>query len=302
MYQNLVVSPLFLKSFSSLELEKAQSIMASLATETFLCDSTKKLLEEYDKVKELNKDDPQSLLFIENFIKILTLGKAKLLNNLKAQDRKPNDLKNYDIEKKLALLDEWKIILTNISDKEISEKLEKELNIEISDTTNYTSPTEKSRIRAIQRITKFPGDEFHFRNWIAKFLKDTKFLIIHDGYACAKNESRDIEAIIKTLPRNAKVNIITLSDGARNNSRSFESDDGIIAEEILKELKNKNPSKHIKWELKDDKKLIEDRHLQTDRFFIDMGHALGSTYKDSETGKIICWRQFTIVVSKATQS
>ena len=82
MYQNIVVSPLFLNSLSSVEPVKGYFIMYCLVTETFLCDSRKKLLEEYDRVKEEYKLDQNSLLFIESFIRNITLGKIKVIPNI----------------------------------------------------------------------------------------------------------------------------------------------------------------------------------------------------------------------------
>jgi len=298
MYQNLVVSPLFLKSFATLEVDRAYSVMSNLATEIFLCDRDKKLLEEYDNVREKLKHTPQSLLFIESFINNITLGKVKTAENITVKNRKDGNWNLYESEKAIAAFDEWKIILTNDSNPEMKMKLESELSIELSDIDNYLIPSEKSKIRAIQRINKLPGDEFDFGNWIIKLIKNTKNLTIHDGYAFARNEFRDVEFIINALPEDSTINIITLSDIARNGSRYNDYNDGIIAEKMLQKLKNKFPRKLIKGEFTDEKKLIEDRHLQTDNFIIDTGHAFGSTYKDTTTNKIMCWRQFTIIISR----
>ncbi|MBK6915236.1 MAG: hypothetical protein IPH11_16815 [Ignavibacteriales bacterium] len=298
MYQNLVVSPLFLKCFTPLESDKAFNIMANLITEIFLCDRDKKLLEEYDKLKEKHKHTPQSFLFIESFINNVTLGKIKIAENITVKNRKDVDWNLYESEKSIVAFDEWKIILTNDSNPEMKMKLESEVSIELSDTNNYLIPAEKSRIRTIQRINKLPDDEFDFKNWLQKFLIDTRNLIIHDGYAFAKREIRDVEFIIDTLPKGSTVSIITLTDKARNGSRYNDLNDGIVAEEELQKLKNRFPQKIIKAEFREEKKLIEDRHLQTDKFIIDTGHALGSTYKDIPTGKILCRKQFTITVSR----
>ena len=298
MFQNLVVSPLFLNSFASLKTDKAYYIMANLATEIFLCDRDKKLLEEYDKVKEKLKHIPQSFLFIESFINNVTLGKIKITENITVKNRKDGNWNLYESEKSITTFDEWKIILTNDSNPEMKMKLESEASIELSDTNNYLIPTEISRVRTIQRINKLPDDEFDFRNWVQKFLIDTRNLIIHDGYAFAKKELRDVEFIIDALPKGSAVSIITLTDKARNGSRYNDSNDGIVAEEELNKLKNKFPQKIIDAEFREEKKLIEDRHLQTDKFIIDTGHALGSTYKDKVTSKILCRKQFTISVSR----
>lgn len=298
MYQNLVISPLFLKSFSSLSSDIGFSIMSYLATEVFLCDTSKKLLEEYDSLKEEYKLDSNALLFIETFINNITVGKVKFVSNSKFNGRDKLKWNLYEFEKSLACFDEWKIILTNSSDSEIKQHLEKDFGIELSDANNYFCPTEKSRIRTIQRITKNPGDEFNFSEWIKKFIKDSNLLIIHDGYACAKNEFRDLEYMIRIIPNGSLVKVITLSDKARNDSRRNNSNDKINAKDKLQELKNKYRKKTIEWEFKEDKKLIEDRHIQTDKFIIDLGHCLGSTVIDNKTGKIICKKQFTIAVSK----
>ena len=204
----------------------------------------------------------------------------------------------YEFEKSLACFDDWKIILTNNSDKEVKQQLEKELGIELSDANNYFCPSEKSKLRTIQRIVKNPGDDFDFGQWITKYIKDTKSLILQDGYACAKNEFRDLEHIIAALPNKSIIKIITLSDEARNNSRKNNSDDGIICEKKLLELKRKFSDITIEWEFKKIKNLLEDRHIETDKFNINLGHSLGSTYKDRESGKILCRKQFTITVSK----
>ncbi len=298
MYQNLVVSPLFLNSFASLKTDRVYDIMANLATEIFLCDRDKKLLEEYDKVKDKLKHIPQSLLLIESFINNVTLGKIKIAENITVKNRKNENWGLYESEKSIATLDEWKIILTNGLSPEMKMQLESEASIELSDMNNYLIPSEISRVRTIQRINKLPDDEFDFRNWLKKFLVDTKNLIIHDGYAFAKKELRDVEFIIDTLPKGSAVSIITLTDKARNGSRYNDSNDGIVAEKELKKLKNKFPQKIIEAEFREEKKLIADRHLKTDRFIIDTGHVLGSTYKDKTTGKILCRKQFTISVSR----
>ena len=195
----------------------------------------------------------------------------------------------------------FEIILTNDASPEMKMKLEIEKNIELSDAHDYLNPADKSKIRTYQIINKSPGDEFDFRNWIKKYIKDAKNLIIHDGYAFANNEFGDIKYFLQFLPNNSKIQIITLSDEARNRSRYGDTIDGIIAEEKLQELINMFPQRKIVCEFRDEKKLIQDRHIKTDRFFINTGHALGSTYKDIITGKTMCRKQFTITVSKKNE-
>ncbi len=298
MFQSLVVSPLFLKSFGTLDADKAYSVMSYLATEIFLCDRNKKLLEEYDKIREDLKNDNNSVLFVENFIKHLTIGRIKPMNNVLSENRNMDDWNDYEIEKLLAVLDNWKIILTDKSNKDLAVEFKTDLGVELSDIENYISPLDGSVIRSLQRITKQPSEEFNFRDWIKKYIIDSSSLIIHDGYACANREFKDVDFLIKALPANASVQIITLSDSARNDSRKGSKGDGIIAEEKLSELKSRYRNKNIEWKLRDEKKLIEDRHLETDKFIIDLGHSLGSTYKDKDSGKILCKKQFTISVSK----
>jgi hypothetical protein len=212
----------------------------------------------------------------------------------------------YEYEKAIAFFDEWKIILTNQQDQQKIEELDQSMGIELSDANNYFNPSDKSKIRALQRITKLPGEEFDFWSWIHKYIIDTKNIVIQDGYACAKREIKDLEFIIMNTKKGTKIKIISLSDKARNGSRFSESrdtavDDGIVADCKFQKLKEKYPNKVIQWELKDEKQLLEDRHIQTDRFVIDLGHVLGSTYKDSITNKILCKKQFTITVSKNLQ-
>lgn len=301
MYQNLVVSPLFLKSLTTIDPEKGNLINYFLSTEVFLCDKDKKLFEEYDSISQQYADSPQTNLLLKNFITNVTSpGKAKLLTNVNFNRRKSIELLSLSIEKRLAMFDDWKIILVDDAKKVIHDEFERELGIELSDCNNYLNPSEKSRIRVFQVITKNPNEEFDFGKWVFKFTRDTKTLEIQDGYACSKNEFRDIKYLIGKLKPNTRVRIITLSDKARNDSRHNNKTDDIIAEEKLNELKNQFVEKIIEWELKEEKKLLEDRHLKTDKFFINLGHSLGGTYKDKNSDKILCRRQFTITVSKAS--
>lgn len=275
MYQHIALSPLFFNGLKNLRDLHYLELLGNLLTERILCDKEKLILQEYDnKLIELDESG-QITPLKKAIIQTLTLnGIVKIKNNTSISKRKESQYKDYKSEKKLLRDDEWKIILSHNISNELNLKMKLEADIEIAGVNEYLKPSIDSRIRAEETIEKEPGQKFNFRNWLLKYIKDSKEIIINDGYVCIGNALPDLNFILRHLNKNIPITIVTLSDEARN-PKYFKSD-GIEVVKRLEELRNKFPFKKFSFKTIDKKSSLRDRSIVTDLWNINHGHAFGS--------------------------
>lgn len=296
MFQNIVISPLLWKDNNLEKHSKRYELISRLQSECFLCDKNKILFQECIEVSEEGSKKNNNFIF-EQWLGLTTIdAKIKRIDNINLSKRKNDEFQRYYSEKLLASNDRCGIILSKEETDEIKNDLRKEIDIELLDVGEYLSPATTSKVRTIGRVSMKKDEPFDFWKWIHKYIRDTKTLVVHDGYACVPPQYKDLDFIIRNTPHSTNIKIITLSDAARNKSRDGEKDE-IEVLSILNKLKTNYAPRNLHWEIRDDKKTITDRHIKTDYFIIDLGHALGATFKDTESGKVICKRQFTINTS-----
>lgn len=269
MYQNLAISPLFFQIHDQVFAET--ELLNNLYTETILCDKEKNLLQEYIELFDIQDSLPQ---YKQVFINKLTIsGRIKFCDNV-VKKRKPSEFVRYETEKVLALNDEWKIILTYKIEDAMKMKFKLERNIEIVGARDYLEPVHDSKIKAPGVIKMKEGDDFDIRQWLLKYIKKSKEILVRDGYVCVNDSSyEDLKWLIKNIDRASSIKVITLSDKARKSDHSEK--DEIKVEDRLKELKSEFSG--FTYELVDSKRELRDRAIETDNWYINLGHALGST-------------------------
>jgi hypothetical protein len=282
MYQNLAISPIFFDSLTSMNDSGYSSLLAALLTENILCDEDKILLQEYDE-KLIQIDSSNQITPLKKaIIQTLTLnGIVRFKKIPQVFKRDELKFKEFDTEQKLLEDDKWKIILSHNVTGELKMKLKLEGDIEIAGAKEYLKPSDDSRIRAEELIKKNPGENFDFINWISKYIKDAKKIIIKDGYICTTKAFSDLISILKMLKSNIPVNIITLSDEVRLKSRDPKNpkDDGIRVNDKLDEIKALFKSIKLLAQVIDDKKQLAERSIDTDLWHINLGHSFGSVIK-----------------------
>jgi hypothetical protein len=279
MYQNLALSPLFFEGFKDLTDLDYSILLGNLLTERILCDEEKIMLQEYDEklieLDEIGKITPLKKAIIQT----LTLnGIIKFKKNTLINRRKEFQYKNYESEKKLLTDDIWRLILShNISD-ELKLKMKLEADIEIAGVKEYSKPLNDSRIRAEETIKKEQGQKFNFKNWILKYIKDAKELIIKDGYICTNSAIQDFRFILRNIDKRTPVKIFTLSDVARLKSRDPKNpkSDGIEIVKKLKELQSEFSFSNFSYNIINDKSSLTERSIDTDLWHINLGHSIGS--------------------------
>ena len=295
MYQNLALSPLFFEGFKDLTDLDYSILLGDLLTERILCDEEKIMLQEYDEklieLDEIGKITPLKRAIIQT----LTLnGIVKFKKNILINRRKEFQYKNYESEKKLLIDDIWRLILShNISD-ELKLKMKLEADIEIVGVKEYSKPLNDSRIRAEETIKKEQGQKFNFKNWILKYIKDAKEIIIKDGYICTNSAIQDFRFILRNIDKRIPVKIFTLSDEARLKSRDPKNpkSDGIEVVIKLKELQSEFSFSNFSYNIINDKSSLTERSIDTDLWHINLGHSIGSVKGEDVQ------RQFEISVQR----
>ena len=288
MHQNIALSPLFFEGLEKISIEKKLLVLSLLQTERFLCDEDNIVISEYNKMFESLNNDSLLAGYLPAFIKRITLGNAVICENAKLKERTKEELKKYESEKLLALNDDWKVILTKWTDPSIKSRFESENDIQIAGISEYLNPNESSRIRAEERIIKRPGENFNFRQWIHKYVRNAKYLQINDGYICSMRSIKDLIFLLTQIDKNMPVTIITLADSALKNQPPVHPD-----RELLK-IKKQLSLKNLKFKLISEKKELMDRSLTTDLWRINLGHSFGSV---SESDNVVK-RQFEITVKR----
>lgn len=283
MYQNLALSPLIFEGLKNLNDRDYSKLLCNLLTERILCDEEKLMLQEYDEnLIELDKFG-QITPLKKTIIQTLALnGIIKFKKDTQIKKRKEFQYENYESEKKLLKDEKWRIILSHYVPEVLKVKFRIESNIEIAGVAEYTTPTDGSSIRAEEVIRKKPGQKFDFRNWILKYIRDAKEIIIKDGYICTNKAFSDCKFILRNTVREINVTIITLSDEARLKSRDPKNpkEDGVRVNEKLNELKNVFSFTNFSTQIINDKRLLDERSIDTDLWHINLGHSIGSVERD----------------------
>jgi hypothetical protein len=297
MYQEIVVSPTVFKNIldSPMDSESLHEILSQLATEEILSDADSVILDEYRDNIERDNIELNQRLFLQNMFSTL-VQRARRQKDITVQIRKETEYNKYETEIRLAKGSDWKIIICAFVTCKKKEEVYNKYNIEISDLENYVLPKYTSKIRALEKIELRPGDNFDLKLWIEKYLRDAKRLIIKDRYMCSKDGRDNLFNILSCIDSNIEVALVTLSDKERN--RYNKNNDGIIAkielDKIIKELLIKN----YKYKFVENRNSLLDRHLETDKFDIDLGHAIVGV--NPKTNVVV--KQFRMIVTKRKKS
>ena len=273
MYQTIALSPTVLQELSSMNFDQRTKVLYNLITEEILSDADSIILNEY--LECIDKLAGRQKMIMEALLPDL-IQRVRRQKDIFVQKRTIDEYSNYETEIKLAENSLWQIIISNKVDKCKKEKLIHNYNIEISDLKNYLKPSYLSRIRSIETIELKPGENFNFRNWIEKYVRDAQTIRIEDGYMCGKYEYEDLYHILSTIDPDIKVEIITFDDNMRNKSRHNNRNDGIKVKEKLEQLIDTLKLTKTNYLLIKNKKDLKDRCIKTDKFIINHGHALGA--------------------------
>ncbi len=167
----------------------------------------------------------------------------------------------------------------------------------------YLNPNEESQlINASSIISKKKGDKFNLVSWLKKYLMSTTKIELKDGYLQSPRALKNLGKIlgeIGSIDSKLPVEIVTMTDKARNIKYDRKKkmhvivDDGIVIKNEITSLVKTKKNENLFITFIDEKININDRNLQTDNFFISLGHSLDAVTENNDVVK-----QFDIVVTK----
>jgi hypothetical protein len=269
MYQNIVLSPLTLRRLEELSPATRYQLLPCLISERLLSDCDASILKEYGMVV-----DEATTLRAKYWLHAMLpdlIERVQRIPEVKAEVRDTAMWGRLDTELRLAYHDKWKIILADGGETCDLRNKEIDSSIEIIDAEQYLHPTPKSRVRAVEVINLAKGDVFDFRGWISKYLRGAGWIKVIDGYMLEDDALEDIIHIIRQLPAAVPITLATLTLFARKK----EAPPNYTVADRQRLLCERTARNDISWVLHNSKSECRDRVLETDKFTILLGHALG---------------------------
>lgn len=272
MRQTIVLSPTVFQRLAAAPLEARRQLLIDLLRDDVMMDGERKLHQEYDReVNELDCPEKEELRNIIGTLAFTYKRSDCALNEV----RDPSEYLKFESEVKVIEKEQWKIILAEGFEKELSAKIHDSSGTDLVCTGEYLIPSANSVVRKECSYEFKAGDAFDFVAWIKKYLIDAKSVTISDGYVAERNAMSDLERILDFVDRQTELRIVTLSNNARGidtpeKARQYDNE---RITELVKRLK----FKHFELEIRDHKSELRDRSIETENFFINIGHGMGWT-------------------------
>lgn len=273
MYQDIVLSPLFIKSYSLCpSISLRDEIEYFLKKDTLLIDFNKVITQEYsDIINELNADNKSKL--DQSAIASLLLNLKYKTVNVSLNKRILAKLSDYESEKLIVRKSKsiWEIVL-------------KENELE-----RYVEPNHDDEIRNRRYYLFNVGEEFDFSFFIKKFIKDAEYIDITDEYIFRNNFNfADLKTLIDNAPYKSVIRIYTVEKNSKGDWSSID---------IKKYQRNRNEIESRRnnfIKINPNNVLVDfaERTLETDKFSINLGHLFGHINRknrpiEMKHGKII---------------
>lgn len=271
MYQEIVISPTiarFFENFHQLQFDSPHhDFLRKLYTEVLLVDEQKEWFKKFETYLQQN---PNKQILQQILVHLMDNNRIKKVP-LKEFIQK-NSLSDEEIryECNLAASGKDKIVVRFEIPELLKKLIRGQYDVEVVDVNEYLHPASDSRVLSDVKIINLkPGEYFDIQNFFKEYCQHTTQLIIQDGYLFNKYGSwRNFREFLKIVPKNVRIKIITLTDEARN--RFKDKGDGFVAEQALNDLQNKFKFRHFEFELKDNKRELHARFIETNHFMIHL--------------------------------